>query len=166
MTSTVRYKFVKNQTTTPLTISNFVSNCLINNDGDDRQERVIDRIITIADIGTNPGQLGDPFGAILDVIPITSTVLWFQVDVYRPEETTQQGMTIYNNYNSDVTPLSLSGAPEILTQSSLGFGLALDNTLRIADKAHNTDSAIAVGDRVIGKVYIGAKPPIYDVMSP
>ena len=61
MTSSVRYKYIKNTTATPLTVDNFVSNCLINSDGDDKQCKFVKRIITAADIGTNPGQIGDKY---------------------------------------------------------------------------------------------------------
>lgn len=166
MSSSVRYKFVENQTGVPLTVSNFAINTLTNTDGDDKQEKLIKRVITGADIGTAENQLGDPYGAILDIVPSTSTVLWFQVDVYRPESVVQQGTTFYNNINSDVTPLTIPAVPITLFQTTLGFGLGLDNTLRIADKAHDTASAITVGDIVIAKLITGTKTSTFDVMNP
>ncbi len=166
MTSSVRYKYIENQTTAPLTINNFVSNCLINNDGDDKQVKVIKRIITVADIGGDPGELGDNYGAILDVIPITSTVLWFSAEVYRPQAGKIQGMTLYNNVNSDIQPLTLPAVPMTLTQTTLNFGLGLDNTLRISDKGWETAAALVVGDVVIAHVILGTKTSALDVMSP
>lgn len=166
MSSSIRYKFVENKTEVPLTVFNFSENTLNSTDGDDKQQRLIKRVITTADIGTAANQLGDPYGAILDVVPNTSTVLWFQIDVYRPESVAQQGTIFYNNVNSDVTPLTLTGDAQILTQSTLGFGLGLDNTLRIADKAEGTASAIAIGDVVIARVIIGTQTSTFDVMNP
>ena len=111
MTSSVRYKYIKNTTATPLTVDNFVSNCLINSDGDDKQCKFVKRIITAADIGTNPDQIGHSYGAILDLIPMTSNVLWVEASVFRAGTVTQQGMTLYNNIVSDIDPLAIPATP-------------------------------------------------------
>ena len=166
MTSSVRYKFIENNTVTPLTVDNFVSNCLINNDGDDKQVKFLKRIITDADIGNGAGQIGEPYGAILDVIPSTSTVLWFEINVYRPQTILQQGMTLYNNIDSDVTPLNLLDVPSNISQVSFNFGLGLDNTLRIADKGYATPSAIVAGDVVTATIILGTKTSAFDKMNP
>lgn len=166
MTSSVRYKYIKNTTATPLTVDNFVSSCLINSDGDDKQCKFVKRIITAADIGTNPGQIGEAYGAILDVIPITSNVLWFEANVFRPGTVIQQGMTLYNNIVSDITPLTIAATPTTITQTTLNFGIGLDNTLRIFDKGHDTASAIAIGDIVTAKIILGTTQFPSDVMNP
>ncbi len=164
--STVRYKFIKNQTTTPLTIDNFASNCMLKNDGDDRQEKFVKRVITIADIGGDPGELGDPYGAILDIIPPGYNVLWFQADVYRPGDVKQQGSTYYNNIVSDITPLSLPAVPATITQTTLNFLLGQDNSLRINDKGWQTASSIQEGDIITAKIIIGYSQFPTDVMNP
>jgi len=166
MTSSVRYKYIKNTTATPLTVDNFVSNCLINSDGDDKQCKFVKRIITAADIGTNPGQIGESYGAILDLIPITSNVLWFEANVFRAGNVIQQGMTLYNNIVSDIDPLAIPATPANITQTTLNFGVGLDNSIRIHDKAQGTASAIASGDIVTAMIILGTTQFPSDVMNP
>ncbi|HQZ50069.1 MAG TPA: hypothetical protein PLF17_06080 [Chitinophagaceae bacterium] len=166
MTSSVRYKYVKNTTATPLTVDNFVSSCLINSDGDDKQCKFVKRIITAADIGTNPGQIGEAYGAILDLIPITSNVLWFEANVFRAGTVIQQGMTLYNNIVSDIDPLAIPATPANITQTTLNFGVGIDNSLRMHDKSQGTASAIAAGDIVTAIIILGTTQFSSDVMNP
>lgn len=166
MTSSVRYKYIKNTTATPLTVDNFVSSCLINSDGDDKQRKFVKRIITDADIGTNPDQIGHSYGAILDLIPMTSNVLWVEASVFRAGDVIQQGMTLYNNIVSDINPLTIAATPTNITQTTLNFGVGLDNSIRMHDKTQGTASAIASGDIVTATIILGTTQFPSDVMNP
>lgn len=159
MTSSVRYKYVKNQTTEPLTADNFVSNCFVSNDGDDKQYKFVKRIVTAADIGTDPGQIGNVYGAILDMIPITSDVLWFEANVYRAVNIVNS-MTPYQNLDGDIPEYPAA------TQSQLLFGLGLDGSIRAIDKVQGTAAAIAIGDIITAKIIIGTRQFTSDVMNP
>lgn len=150
MTSSVRYKYIKNTTATPLTVDNFVSSCLMNGDGDDKQRKIVKRIITAADIGTNPDQIGHSYGAILDLVPITSNVLWVHGNVFRPGTVPQEGTTFYDN---------------IVSETMLNFGVGLDNSIRMHDKEEGTAFAVAAGDIVVATIILGTTQFPSDVMN-
>lgn len=153
MTATVRYKFIKNTTGQPLTVANFP----YKTDGDDKQYRFIRHILTAADIGTNPGQVGHLEGLILDLIPLNYNVIWFQVDIYRVDSvTTPEGTYIYDNVNNNVV-----SAPDEL---NMVFGLAKNNCLIVYDKDHTGTSPIRAGDTLTALVILGTRVSPFDSM--
>lgn len=157
MTSTVRYKFVKNKTTQPLTVDNFSSNCMLTNDGDDRQMKFVKRIITVADIGTDPGEIGHYQGAILDVIPPGCNVLWVQGSIFRGTESNPSG---YNMIDNQVNPI-----PDPTGETDVQFALLADNSVHVIDISQGTPSAIRVNDTITAFIFIGYPQFSDDVMN-
>ena len=156
MSSVIRYQFVNNPSTTgPLTVDKFT----LNTDGDDVQNKRVKRVLSAGDIGSNPGQVGDPYGAIVTIVPMTQTVLMVQGSVYRPG-VQQNGMTPYNPIDNQVEDV----APSLVAVEVL-YGVGLDNTIRVIDKAHDT-APLQVGDLIIVELTIGTRRNPLDVMNP
>lgn len=158
MTSTVRYKYVKNQTNQILTADNFVSSCMISNDGDDRQFKIVKRMVTAADIGTAVGQIGNYNGAILDVIQSGQNVLWVQCTICRGTMTNPNG---YDSIDNQVYPI-----PTPTIQTQLQFALYPENIIRVIDISEGTAAAIRDGDIITAFIVTGYPQLPSDVMNP
>ncbi len=161
MTSTVRYKFVKNPSDTSAMLA---PDFLNGTDGDDKPEKVVKHVLSDGDIGTATGQIGHVSGLILDVIPFNYNILWFEIGVYRPALV---GGSI-NQYNDIQNQVGTINVNLTFTSTEVEFWVATDNTIRVYDKSHgNVDGTeIASGDVIIAKIYIGTKQSILDVMNP
>jgi hypothetical protein len=155
MTSSVRYKHVENKLGVALTKSNFP----YTTDGDDKQFKVIKRIVADADVGVGAGQLGNALGAILDVIPSTVNVLWVLGFVHRPDAAVG-GVTPYINLIGKAFPI-----PTPLTQVNLEFALGLDNTIRAIDVGQGGTAAIISGDIITAILILGPKVDFDDTMN-
>ena len=158
MLGTIRYKFVKNKTGLPLTVENFKDI----NDGNDKQFKIVNRLIGAGDIGVDPGQTGHPDGAILDFIP-SGNVLFAEVSVFRPLLKTPGGMTPYNNMDNQVyDELDLDNK---ILSFEIQFGLMpSDNTIRIIDKKYGTFFELNEDDTVFSKIYFGESEDQLDSM--
>ncbi len=157
MTTSVRYKFVKNATGAALTATTFP----MQGDGDDRQFRVVKHVLVAADIGTGAGQTGHASGMILDVLSSTTNPLWVLGFVSRPTAAVS-GMVPYHNIdNASFTP----AVP--VTQIQAQFGIDANNVVRMIDAnvAAGT-AALAVGDVVTALIFIGAPQESADIMNP
>lgn len=158
MTSSVRYKHVENTLGAVLTTSNFP----YTTDGDDKQFKVVKRIVKEADVGTAAGQLGHALGAILEVVPSTMNVLWILGFVHRPV-TPVSGVTPYENITGKIFPV---GNPvTAITQVNVRTALGLDNTIRAIDVSQGTTAAIAAGDIITAVLMIGPKADFDDTMN-
>lgn len=143
MTTTVRYKFVENTTGNAFTKESFLDLT----DGEDRQLRIIKRVLSADDIGEQPGETGHDYGAIVDVIPSNYNVLWFQGTIYRKNGAIQ-GSTLYNpvdnQYNSDD-----------VSSFEAEYFLGTDNTLRV--RSVDDDLPCFIGDVVTFFVILGPR---------
>ena len=155
MTTSVRYKKVDNALGAALTLANFP----YTNDGDDRQLKFLKRTIAAADIGTAAGQIGHASGAIVDVCPPTTNVLWAQLFVFRPL-TAVAGAIPYKNLQGVTVPVATP-----LTQFQVQCLLGTDNTIRAIDAAQGGTAAIAAGDVITALVLIGQKSDSTDSMN-
>ncbi len=156
MTTTARYKFVENTLGAAFTLANFP----YSNDGDDKPFKVIKRAVVAADVGTGAGQLGHASGAIIDVIPATTNVLWALGFVSRPLAAVG-GMTPYKNMQGVTVPVVTP-----LTQMQLQIGLGTDNTIRGIDgNASAGTSAIATGDIITILLFTGSPIDPSDAMN-
>lgn len=153
MSSSVRYKYVKNFNAGPLLASD-----LIGNDGDDKKERKIKRVVSAGDIGTAAGQLGHNYGALADILPMTETVLMVEGLVYRPG-VAQQGMTPYNLVDNQIDAIPPT------TSAEISYGVGLDNSIRVIDKGHAGPAALDVGDVIMIRITIGTRQSSSDVMN-
>lgn len=152
-----RYKFVKNATAGALTVANFP----VTNDGDDKQEKFVKHVLTANDIGTAAGQIGNTSGLILDVIPVSYNVLWFEIGVYRP--TNVGGINQYNDLQNQIGTIDVDLT---FTSFEVLFWLATDNTLRVFDKSHaSLDTPLVAGDIITARVFIGPPQDSRDYMN-
>lgn len=151
MTTSARYKFVKNTLGVPFTTNNFPSN----NDGDDKKVRLVKRILTASDIGTAAGQVGHAQGAILDVVPSGSNVLMIEGSTYRRLDAV-----------AGFIPISLLDNGEVGNgRADIAYALGTDNTIRLIDYAYVSDAAVAAGDIVMVRITIGSVTDSSDSMN-
>lgn len=155
MTTAVRYKNVENTLGAAFTLANFP----YTNDGDDRQLKFVKRTIVAADIGTGAGQIGHASGAIVDIAPPTTNVLWAQLFVFRPQAAVSSAIP-YKNLQGVTVPVVTP-----LTQFQVQCLLATDNTIRAIDAAQGGTAAIAAGDVITGLIIIGQKSVSTDSMN-
>jgi len=155
MTTAVRYKNVQNALGAAFTLTNFP----YTNDGDDRQLKFVKRTIVAADIGTAEGQIGHASGAIVDVIPPTTNVLWAELTAFRPLAAVS-GSIPYKNLTWVTVPVVTP-----LTQFQVQCLLGTDNTIRAVDASQGGTAAIAAGDVITGFVIIGQKSDSTDSMN-
>lgn len=151
MTTSTRYKFVKNALGVPLTIANFP----VTNDGDDRQTKTVKRVLSAADIGTAAGQIGNASGCIVDVIPSGYNVLWVEGLTWRPL-TAVGGAKPYMLMDNNVIAATIV---------EIEYMLGLDNTIRAIDVGQGGGSALAIGDIITVKLTIGAAQDTLDSMN-
>jgi hypothetical protein len=153
MTTSVRYKNVANTLGAAFTLDNFP----FGSDGDDKQLKIVKRIIAAADIGTGAGQIGNALGAIVDIIPPTTNVIWFQLFIFRP----LAGVPVpYKNLQGVV----VTPAVPVAQFQVLGL-LGTDNTIRAIDAAQGGTAAIAAGDIITAFAIIGQKQDSADSMN-
>jgi hypothetical protein len=155
MTTSVRYKFTKNVTGAPLTIDNFPNQT----DGDDKPKKFLRRSLTADDIGTNPGQIGHVDGLILEVLPPSYNVLWFEVNPFRPANV--GGINQYNNIQNQVVTVNINLSTDSV---ELVFWVASDNTLRVFDKSHLNTAALLSGDVLTATVISGTRQNSLDFL--
>lgn len=160
MTTTVRYQFINGQAV-PTVVANFPSN----NDGDDKQEKIIRRVITAGDIGTTIGLIGyvgsgttNP-GALVGIIPQGQIVLSLEWHLQRPSSVAINGMTEYTNIEA-IRPNMAE--PDFV---NIRVGVATDNTIRVRDTVPNADGAVIAGDILIVRVILGQRENALDVLN-
>jgi hypothetical protein len=151
MTTSTRYKFVKNALGVPFTVSNFP----VSNDGDDRQVKQVKRVLSAIDIGVSTGKVGHPAGAIVDVIPNSSNVLFVKGLTYRPGAAVDGFIPLILMDNNTI------GA----AIAEINYALGTDNTIRVLDYGQGGDAALAIGDIVFVEVTLGATIDSLDSMN-
>lgn len=144
MTSSVRYKFIKNSTVAPLTFANFP----VLNDGDDKQIKIVKHVLTANDIGTAAGQVGHSEGLILDIIPLNFNVLWIQGISYRQGATTAGGT--HRRFLMDNATIGGDVA-------DIQYGQNPDGSIRVIDIGQATAANLQQDDIVTAMVIIGIK---------
>lgn len=147
MTTTVRYQYVENTLGAAFTLDNFP----YTSDGDDKQVKVVRRIVAAADLGTAAGQLRHASGAIACVVPATSNVLMVEASVQRPV-TAIGNMIPYKNITGIVSPI-----PTPTAQLDVRVALGEDNTIRIIDAGASAGVQLATDDVVIVKLTLGPR---------
>lgn len=160
MTTSVRYQNVQNTLGIALTSANFP----YLGDGDDKQFKVIKRQLSAADIGIGAGQIGNASGAIIGVAPSTANVLWIEALIYRPATALGNGSTPYDNITGRIFPVGATPVNTI-TQVKVQVYLGLDNTINAIDISQGTTAALAIGDYIIAKLFVGAPVDPSDRMN-
>jgi hypothetical protein len=153
MTTSVRYKFVKNVSGAAFIDINVFP---VLNDGDDKKFIFLKRILTAADIGTAAGQSRHALGIMLDVMSLTTNVLWVRGDSFRPLAAV-----------SGVIPyLRLDDRwPDGVNDVRLRYALGLDNTIRVIDAGAVASTYLAAGDIVTAQILIGSQQDSADSMN-
>lgn len=160
MTSVVRYQNVENLLGVPFTAANFP----FQTDGDDRQEKVVKRVLAGADISTAAGGIGHALGAIIGMIPVTSNVLWVEGSVYRQGTTLSNGSIPYSKINGVIFPVA--SPVTSITQVNVQFYLGLDGTIRAIDLSQGTTAALVATDLIVVRLMMGANVDPLDKMNP
>ena len=158
MTTSVRYKFIQNTTGAALTTDTFQNQT----DGDDKPLKMIRHPLVAADFGGGVGQIDNVGGLILDIMPINSNILWFDLDVFRPSVV--GGINQYNSVNNQLA--SINGVASTFEASEFVFWVAADNTLRIYDKSHTltAPAPLQIGDVIIARVTTGTRQNSLDFL--
>jgi len=143
MTSSIRYKFIKNDTVAPFTLSTFPGL----SDGDDKQVKFVRHVLTATDIGNAPGQTGHANGLILDFVNLNYNILWVNGATFRPTNKIDgiQFMLLVDNgaFNGD--------------EANIQYGVGADGSIRVEDVGYGTGAALLADDVVTAIVIIGPK---------
>jgi len=149
MSSSLRYKFVKNTTGAVITDPTVFSGP----DGDNKQEKLIRRVLVTGDIGNAAGQVGEAAGLIVDTLPKGYNVLWIQGLCYRPNAS---AYTLLDNFTG-AGPLLVTLAYKINTT---------DNTVRVINTSYaaGAGARLAVDDVVTIRLVMGKQENSADVL--
>jgi hypothetical protein len=167
MPTDIRYKFTKNTTGAAIeTATAFVAENT-SSDGDGKQRKVVRRILTAADIGTDEGQVGHANGLIVDVIPKTYNILFVQLLVWR-KSSSDVGTTGMYTYDLVQNQMFHSGGA-VTGETLVVHGvMPSDNSIRVIDKDPNS-AVVGVkleeGDVIIADIFLGQAEDPLDLIN-